>query len=220
MNLQPAESAEDLHVVLEAALLSAAVPLSLADLKCMFEHDLSQDQLRLSLEELRQRWHGRGIELMQVADGWRFQTRAEMLPWLMRLKHEKPPRYSRAVLETLAIIAYRQPVTRGDIEDIRGVAVNPNIIKTLEERNWIEAIGHRDVAGRPALFATTPSFLNDLGMQTLAELPSLEELGNLVAADETVLIPGLHETPDIFTPHAIIEVARGLAFTEIPQDAP
>jgi segregation and condensation protein B len=212
MNLQPSEHPEDLKVVLEAALLAAIEPLSPTDLKRMFEQDLSNDVLRRALDELREQWHGRGVELVQVADGWRFQTRAEMQPWLSRLKNEKPPRYSRAVLETLAIIAYRQPVTRGDIEDIRGVSVNPNIIKTLEERGWIEAIGHRDVPGRPALFGTTGHFLSDLGLRTLAELPPLEELGNLVTPDETALIPELradlpgNDVPRTFG--AVIETAR------------
>ncbi len=138
---------------------------------------------------------------------------------LSRLKNEKPPRYSRAVLETLAIIAYRQPVTRGDIEDIRGVSVNPNIIKTLEERGWIEAIGHRDVPGRPALFGTTGHFLSDLGLRTLSELPPLEELGNLVTPDETALIPELREeladndVPQTFG--AVIETARIASVSEI-----
>lgn len=201
MNLQPSDNPEDLKVVLEAALLAAVEPLTLADLKRMFEQGspdqdaptpgLASDVLRRALDDLRAQWHGRGVELVQVADGWRFQTRAEMQPWLSRLKNEKPPRYSRAVLETLAIIAYRQPVTRGDIEDIRGVSVNPNIIKTLEERGWIEAIGHRDVPGRPALFGTTSHFLSDLGLRTLSELPPLEELGNLVTPEETALIPPL-----------------------------
>jgi segregation and condensation protein B len=212
MNLQPSEYPEDLKVVLEAALLAAIEPLSPADLKRMFEQDLSNDVLRRALDELREQWHGRGVELVQVADGWRFQTRAEMQPWLSRLKNEKPPRYSRAVLETLAIIAYRQPVTRGDIEDIRGVSVNPNIIKTLEERDWIEVIGHRDVPGRPALFGTTGHFLSDLGLRTLAELPPLEELGNLVTPDETALIPELRaDLPDNDVPRtfgAVIETAR------------
>src|SRR5512143_1848689 len=212
MNLQPSENPDDLKVVLEAALLAAVEPLSLAELRRMFEQELSNDVLRRALDELRAQWHGRGVELIQVADGWRFQTRAEMQPWLSRLKNEKPPRYSRAVLETLAIIAYRQPVTRGDIEDIRGVSVNPNIIKTLEERGWIEAIGHRDVPGRPALFGTTSHFLSDLGLRTLAELPPLEELGNLVAPSETALIPELREeladndVPQTFG--AVIETAR------------
>jgi len=221
MNLQPNDNLDDLRTVLESALLAAHEPLSLAELKRMFEQELSADMLRRALEELRQQWQGRGVELVQVADGWRFQTRPEMQPWLSRLKNEKPPRYSRAVLETLAIIAYRQPVTRGDIEDIRGVSVNPHIIKTLEERGWIEAIGHRDVPGRPALFGTTAHFLSDLGLRTLSELPPLEELGNLVTPDETALIPELVETDSAvaafvpstiietaFTPAAIIEVAR------------
>lgn len=216
MNLQPNESLDDLRTILEAALLVAPEPLSLSELKRMFEHELSHDQLRLALEELRQQWQHKGVELVQVADGWRFQTRAEMQPWLSRLKNEKPPRYSRAVLETLAIIAYRQPVTRGDIEDIRGVTVNPNIIKTLEEREWIEALGHRDVPGRPTLFGTTGHFLSDLGLRSLSELPPLEELGNLITSDETALIPELGASlpPEIFTPHAIIEVARGIPISE------
>lgn len=220
MNLQPNDNPEDLKVVLEAALLAAVEPLSLADLKRMFEQDLGNAVLRNALEELRAQWHGRGVELVQVADGWRFQTRAEMQPWLSRLKNEKPPRYSRAVLETLAIIAYRQPVTRGDIEDIRGVSVNPNIVKTLEERGWIEAIGHRDVPGRPALFGTTGHFLSDLGLRTLSELPPLEELGNLITPDETALIPELRaELADNDAPRtfgAVIETARASVVTEIP----
>ncbi|WP_324781040.1 SMC-Scp complex subunit ScpB [Thiobacillus sedimenti] len=212
MNLQPNDNPDDLARVLEAALLAAPEPLTLADLKRMFEADgskqsLANDVLRRSLESLQQAWHGRGVELVQVADGWRFQTRPEMQPWISRLKDEKPPHYSRAVLETLAIIAYRQPVTRGDIEDIRGVSVNPNIIKTLEERGWIEAIGHRDVPGRPALFGTTSHFLSDLGLRTLAELPPLEELGNLVAPSETALIPELRETGEVQAFGALIEVA-------------
>ncbi len=225
MNLQPNDNPDDLKVVLEAALLAAVEPLTLADLKRMFEQDLSNDVLRNLLEELRAQWHGRGVELIQVADGWRFQTHAEMQPWLSRLKNEKPPRYSRAVLETLAIVAYRQPVTRGDIEDIRGVSVNPNIIKTLEERGWIEAIGHRDVLGRPALFGTTGHFLSDLGLRSLSELPPLEELGNLVTPDETTLIPELREEMqdnDVSqTFGAIVEIAHvstapESAVTEIP----
>ena len=219
MNLQPNDHPDDLKLVLEAALLAAVEPLTLADLKRMFEPELSNDMLRRTLDELRGAWHGRGVELIQVADGWRFQTRAEMQPWLSRLKNEKPPRYSRAVLETLAIIAYRQPVTRGDIEDIRGVSVNPNIIKTLEERGWIEAIGHRDVPGRPTLFGTTGHFLSDLGLVTLSELPPLEELGHLVTPDETALIPELrvelldNDVPQTFG--AVIETARVAASTEI-----
>jgi segregation and condensation protein B len=216
MNLQPSDSPHDLKRVLETALLVAVEPLTLNELKRMFEQDesgsgMSNDTLRSALDELRGDWQGKGVELVQVADGWRFQTRADMQPWLMRLKNEKPPRYSRAVLETLAIIAYRQPVTRGDIEDIRGVAVNPHIIKTLEERGWIEAIGHRDVPGRPALFGTTDHFLSDLSLRTLSELPPLDELGTLVTPDETALIPELraelldNDTPQVFC--AVIEIA-------------
>src|SRR5574340_1370547 len=176
MNLQPSDTPDDLKVVLEAALLAAVEPLTLADLKRMFEQDLSNEVLRNALEQLRGAWHGRGVELTQVADGWRFQTRAEMQPWLSRLKNEKPPRYSRAVLETLAIVAYRQPVTRGDIEDIRGVTVSTNVIKSLEARGWIDTVGYREVPGRPALYATTKSFLDDLGLRSLSELPPLAEL--------------------------------------------
>lgn len=216
MNLQPSDHPDDLKRVLEAALLVAVEPLTLNELKRMFEQDdaspgLSSDMLRRALDELRADWQDKGVELVQVADGWRFQTRAEMQPWLTRLKNEKPPRYSRAVLETLAIIAYRQPVTRGDIEDIRGVAVNPHIIKTLEERGWIEAIGHRDVPGRPALFGTTGHFLSDLNLLSLSELPPLDELGTLVTPDETALIPEFraelldNDTPQTFS--AVIEIA-------------
>jgi segregation and condensation protein B len=171
-------------------------------MKRMFEQELSEDMLRRALDELKTNWEGRGTELVQVAEGWRFQTRPEMQSYLARMRNEKPPRYSRAVLETLAIIAYRQPVTRGDVEDIRGVSVNAQIIKTLEERGWIEAVGHRDVPGRPALFATTPRFLSDLGLRSLQELPPLEELGNLLAPDTAV------------TPEELEEVREELATDE------
>jgi segregation and condensation protein B len=223
MNLQPNENLDDLSVVLEAALLSAHEPLSVNELKRMFDQELAADVLRRALEDLRQNWHGRGIELVQVADGWRFQTRASIQPWIARLKNEKPPRYSRAVLETLAIIAYRQPVTRGDIEEIRGVSVNPHIIKTLEERGWIEPVGHRDVPGKPALFGTTSHFLSDLGLRTLSELPPLEELGTLVTPEETALIPELAEAASRAAPGAVIEVAqapRPEAVIEVAQPAP
>ncbi|OYW37419.1 MAG: SMC-Scp complex subunit ScpB [Hydrogenophilales bacterium 12-61-10] len=226
MNLHPIDRPEDLKRILEAALLVAVEPLSLAELKRMFEHEESDssmpnDVLRRALDELRVDWQDRGVELAQVADGWRFQTRPEMQPWIARLKNEKPPRYSRAVLETLAIIAYRQPVTRGDIEDIRGVAVNPHIIKTLEERGWIEAIGHRDVPGRPALFGTTQHFLSDLNLRTVAELPPLDELGALVTPDETALIPELRaELLDNSSPRtvgAVIEVASAAVISTVTE---
>ncbi len=193
MNLQPNQNPDDLKRVLEAALLVAHEPLGLAELRRLFDPAPATLALQDALDALRADWHGRGVELAQVAGGWRFQSRPEMQPWLARMKDEKPPRYSRAVLETLAIIAYRQPVTRGDIEDIRGVSVNPQIVKALEERGWIEAIGHRDVPGRPALFGTTRHFLDDLGLTSLSDLPPLEELGTLVAPAETALIPGVRD---------------------------
>ncbi len=169
-------SPELIKKVLEAALLAAREPMSLNDMKQLFEETLSSDTLRKLLDELRAEYEARPVELTQLASGWRFRTRPEFLPYLDRLSPEKPPKYSRAVLETLAIIAYRQPVTRGDIEEIRGVAVNANVIKTLEERGWIDVVGHRDTPGRPALFATTRSFLDDLGLRSVSELPPLEQI--------------------------------------------
>ncbi|MEW5891741.1 MAG: SMC-Scp complex subunit ScpB [Pseudomonadota bacterium] len=169
-------SLDDVKRVLEAVLLSSAGPLTLAELKKAFAVELTNDFVRRALESLQADWQGRGVELVSVAEGWRFQTRTEMQEHLDRLNPEKPPKYSRAVLETLAIIVYRQPVTRGDIEEIRGVAVNSQIIKTLEERGWIESVGHKDVPGRPALYATTKRFLSDLGLRSLAELPPLPEV--------------------------------------------
>ena len=162
--------------VLEAALLAAREPMSPADMKKMFDEELSSDTLRKLLDQLREEWSERPVELIQLASGWRFRTRAEYLPYIERLNPERPPKYSRAVLETLAIIAYRQPVTRGDIEEIRGVAVNTNVVKTLEERGWIDVVGHRETPGRPALFATTKQFLDDLGLRSVSELPPLEQI--------------------------------------------
>ena len=163
-----------LKSVLEVALLTSAQPLSLDDLSRLFEEIMERATLRMLLDELKSDWIGRTLELVQVASGWRFQARAEYAPYLSRLAPEKVQRHSRAVLETLAIIAYRQPVTRGDIEEIRGVAVNPNTIRTLQERGWIDVVGHREVPGRPSLFATTRTFLDDLNLRSLAELPPLE----------------------------------------------
>ncbi|WP_374326369.1 SMC-Scp complex subunit ScpB [Azonexus sp.] len=162
--------------VLEAALLASREPLTTHDMKKLFDEELSSETLRKLLDQIRAEWAERPVELVQLASGWRFRTRAEYLPYLERLNPEKPPKYSRAVLETLAIIAYRQPVTRGDIEEIRGVAVNPNVVKTLEERGWIDVVGHRDTPGRPALFATTKQFLDDLGLRSVSELPPLEQI--------------------------------------------
>lgn len=165
---------QDAKRVLETALICAAQPLPLRDMRALFDDQVGPDTLRHLLDELARDWDGRGVELKALASGWRFQSRPEMREYLDRLHPEKPPRYSRAVLETLAIIAYRQPVTRGDIEDIRGVVVSSQIIKQLEDRNWIEAIGHRDAPGRPALYATTRQFLDDLGLDSLDRLPLLD----------------------------------------------
>jgi segregation and condensation protein B len=166
----------EVKIILEAALLATQEPLPIAELKRMFDDEIDADTLRMLLEELREAWTGRGVELVATASGWRFQTRASLQKFLERIHPERAPRYSRAVLETLAIIAYRQPVTRGDIEGVRGVSVSTEVIRRLEERNWVEVIGHKEVPGRPALYATTKTFLDDLGLRTLEELPPLEDI--------------------------------------------
>jgi len=174
-------------LVLETALLCASQPMQTAELRKLFGEESEIDNAVLTpwLETLQLQWVDRGLELVQLASGWRFQSRPQMQRYLERLNPEKPPKYSRAVLETLAIIAWRQPVTRGDIEDIRGVTVSSQIVKTLEDRGWIEAIGHRDAPGRPALFGTTRQFLDDLGLRALDELPALE------SADPATVLAGL-----------------------------
>lgn len=164
----------DAKRILETALICSQHPLQLRDLRVLFDEVLGVDTLKLLLAELQQDCRHRGVELVAVATGWRFQSRPEMRSYLDRLHPEKPPKYTRAALETLAIIAYRQPVTRGDIEDVRGVAVNSLLLRQLEERGWVEVIGHRDTVGRPALFATTKNFLDDLGLASLDQLPLLE----------------------------------------------
>ncbi|HET7833502.1 MAG TPA: SMC-Scp complex subunit ScpB [Gallionella sp.] len=166
--------------VLETALLTTAEPLPLNELKRLSDVPLDNRQLETLLEELAREWQGRGVELARVASGWRFRARPEMQTYLDRLNPQKPPRYSRAVLETLAIIAYRQPVTRGDIEEIRGVAVSSQILKTLEARGWVEVVGTREAPGKPELFATTKQMLDDLNLRALNELPPLEEIGALL----------------------------------------
>jgi segregation and condensation protein B len=183
---QPPEVPQDIvplqldiaHVkrVLEAALLSSSEPLNVQQLKRLFGGQVDADNIRKVLDELKDEWSERSIELTSVASGWRFRVKPEYQQFLDRITSEKPPRYSRAVLETLAIIAYRQPVTRGDIEEVRGVAVSPPTLKALEERGWIEVVGNRETPGRPALFATTKKFLDDLNLRSLEELPPLEEL--------------------------------------------
>jgi len=166
----------EIKQVLEAALLVAGEPVQAAQLAKLFDPPLDADTVRTVLDALAQEWSARKVELVHVASGWRFQGRRDVQPYLDRLAPEKPPRYSRAVMETLAIIAYQQPVTRGDIEAIRGVSVSTNVIKTLEDRQWVEVVGHRETPGRPALYATTKNFLDDLGLTSVAELPPLAEL--------------------------------------------
>ncbi len=176
----PSFDLQEVKRVLEAALLTSAEPLQVADLRKLFVDELGSDVLRKILTELAADWAGRSVELINVASGWRFRARPEYTRYLDRLSPQKPPRYSRAVMETLAIIAYKQPVTRGDIEDIRGVIVSANIIKALQARGWIDVVGNREVPGRPELLATTRQFLDDLGLRALTELPPLDDLGQLV----------------------------------------
>jgi segregation and condensation protein B len=179
--------------IIEAALLSSQEPLSLADLKRLFDEEIGPDTLRRLLDELREEWAGRAVELANLASGWRFQTRPEFQPFADRLNPDKRPRYSRAVMETLAIIAYRQPVTRGDVEDIRGVAVSAQIIQALESRGWIDVVGQRDTPGRPALYATTRAFLDDLGLRSLQELPPLEEIARTLQLEPATAQPASNE---------------------------
>ncbi len=196
---------QEAKIVLETALICAQEPLKLGDLRKLFADGVSADTVRNLLEDLKQDWSGRGVELVGLASGWRFQSKPAMRSYLDRLHPEKPPKYSRAVLETLAIIAYRQPVTRGDIEEIRGVTVNTQVVKQLEDRGWIEVIGHRDVPGRPALYATTRQFLDDLGLKALDELPPLAD-------------PSAQLNADLLGQHAIefseAEAAQALASDE------
>ena len=195
---------QDAKRVLETALICAQQPLPLRDMRTLFADELGADTLRALLDELMRDWAGRGVELVALSTGWRFQSRPEMRDYLDRLNPEKPPKYSRAVMETLAIMAYRQPVTRGDIEDIRGVTVSSQIIKQLEDRGWIEAIGYREAPGRPALYATTRQFLDDLGLASLEQLPALEStsfgavqaLAEEVAAQQGSLLDADAAAPD------------------------
>jgi segregation and condensation protein B len=166
---------EQLKLVLETALLCADEPMTMNDLRRLFLEELSAGELNVALSQIQEDWSDKGMELLELATGWRFQSRLSMREYLDRLTPEKPPKYSRAVMETLAIIAYRQPVTRGEIEEIRGVAVSSNVVKQLEDRGWIEVVGHKETVGRPGLFATTRQFLNDLSLTTLQELPMLDD---------------------------------------------
>ncbi|MBI4937675.1 MAG: SMC-Scp complex subunit ScpB [Nitrosomonadales bacterium] len=179
----PPVDAVQLKRVLEAALLTTQEPLSLAELKRLGDGQMENAFIEELLAQLAQEYAGSGVELNRVANGWRFRARPEMQPYLDRLNPQKPPRYSRAVMETLAIIVYRQPVTRGDIEEIRGVAVSSQILKTLEARGWIDVVGTRDAPGKPALYATTKQMLDDLNLRSLQELPPLEEISGLLEQD-------------------------------------
>lgn len=192
----------DAKRVLETALICSQQPLPLRDMRSLFNESLGADTLKNLLEELGNEWAGKGVELVNIASGWRFQSRPEMREYLDRLHPEKPPRYTRATLETLAIIAYRQPVTRGDMEDIRGVTINSLLIKQLEDRGWVEVIGHREAAGRPALYATTRQFLDDLGLKSLDQLPLLESVahqdsvfGALVESVAETALPPTEDVP-------------------------
>ena len=182
----------DARRILETALICAQQPLPVRELQTLFDGALGADAVRALLDDLQDEWRQRGVELVSVASGWRFQSRPEMREYLDRLHPEKPPKYSRAALETLAIIAYRQPVTRGDMEDIRGVTINTQIIKQLEDRGWVEVVGHRETVGRPGLYATTRQFLDDLGLTALDQLPLLEEPGT----ETPSIFEALAENPD------------------------
>ena len=211
---------QDAKRVLETALICAQQPLPLRDMRLLFDDQLGADTLRGLLDELVRDWEGRGVELVPVASGWRFQSRPELREYLDRLHPEKPPRYTRATLETLAIIAYRQPVTRGDIEDIRGVTVNSQLLKQLEDRGWIETIGHRETPGRPALLATTKQFLDDLGLASLEQLPALDGVGGPQALAD--VLPAQPSLLDAGTdaPAEAAEAAEASAIAEADASAP
>ena len=208
-------NSQDAKRVLETALICASEPLSLRDLRVLFDDAVGPDTVRAWLDELQRDWQGRGVELVALATGWRLQSRPEMRVYLDRLNPEKPPKYSRAVMETLAIIAYRQPVTRGDIEDIRGVTVSSQIVKQLEDRGWIEAIGYRESPGRPALLATTKQFLDDLGLSSLEQLPLLE---SGTGDDGAMLVSALSSQTSLLEPEPGVLEAGHEIYAQ-PEDA-
>ena len=196
-------SPSEVKVVLEAALLAAQEPVAVGELRKMFDEEIGADTVRRLLDELRESWKDRGVELVNTASGWRFQTRASVQRYIERIHPEKPPRYSRATLETLAIVAYRQPCTRGDIENIRGVTVSAQIIQALENRGWVDVVGHRETPGRPELLATTKRFLDDLGLRSLEDLPPLEEIARTVELPQApVAPPGATTQPAANEPNA------------------
>ena len=208
----------DARRILETALICAQQALTLRELGVLFNGELAADSLKLALGELQDEWSGRGVELVHVASGWRFQSRPEMREYLDRLTPEKPPRYSRATLETLAIIAYRQPVTRGDMEDIRGVTINSLLLRQLEDRGWVEVIGHRETVGRPALYATTRQFLDDLGVDSLAGLPSMNDTPAQIAKLEQFEL-GMEDAPGSFSPLTTPELKISTPSEDLASDA-
>jgi len=206
----------DAKRVLETALICSQQPLPVRELRVLFNDELGADTIKALLADLQNEWAQRGVELVHVASGWRFQSRPQMREFLDRLNPEKPPRYTRAVLETLAIIAYRQPVTRGDMEDVRGVTINALILKQLEDRGWVEVIGHREAAGRPALYATTRQFLDDLGLESPDQLPMLES-----PAQQAELMASLGENAgDALQPELAIEESPAESPPESPSEPP
>jgi segregation and condensation protein B len=204
----------DAKRILETALICSQQPLAVRELRILFNDALSADIVKAILRELQDEWSPRGVELICVASGWRFQSRPEMREFLDRLHPEKPPKYTRATLETLAIIAYRQPVTRGDMEDIRGVTINSLIIKQLEDRGWVEVIGHREAAGRPALFATTRQFLDDLGIESLDQLPVLDS-----ATGEARVLQALQQDGDDLHPALSMDITQDIRAMAQPGDS-
>ncbi len=208
----------DAQRILETALICSLSPLTLRDMRTLFADELSAETLKILLHNLQQVWSQRGVELVMIASGWRFQSRPEMREYLDRLHPEKPPKYSRAVLETLAIIAYRQPTTRGDMEDIRGVTINSLVIKQLEDRGWVEVIGHRETVGRPALYATTRQFLDDLGLQTLSQLPA-QENGEPSAQLLDAIAASALAFPVVENAAEAIEITEFIEITEISEGA-
>ena len=219
-------NSQDAKRVLETALICASQPLPLRDMRVLFADAVGADTLRSLLDELTREWEGRGVELVALATGWRLQSRPEMREYLDRLNPEKPPKYSRAVMETLAIIAYRQPVTRGDIEDVRGVAVASQIVKQLEDRGWVEAIGYRESPGRPALLATTKQFLDDLGLASLEQLPLLAGATPAAAAladafdEQASLLESTDPSPPFLLPPTPTPLPLPLPDTPAVQAAP
>jgi segregation and condensation protein B len=203
----------DAKRILETALICSTQPLPVRELRVLFDDELGADTIKSLLLELQEDWSQRGLELVSVGTGWRFQSRPDLRDHLDRLHPEKPPRYTRAALETLAIIAYRQPVTRGDMEDIRGVTINSLILKQLEDRNWVEVIGHRETVGRPGLYATTRQFLDDLGLESLDQLPVVE-----TPAQQNALLDALHEAAGESQPALPIDEpsAQEMPVEEVP----